>query len=362
MTTPSPVVTLMSDTTAKVLTPSQKRFQKLIKDIDLKKQQLIELETAISKHQHDYHTTYIPLHNALSKCRREFLFRLDTLYTAPGLSKTTKKKLQYLLCEIADACLYEEDDETVKKIYNKYSGSDYDAEQYEEDTEIATMMAKLMGMSTDDETTTPEAFFEQLYGKMTQEEQETKGTWEQEAWQHKQAKNTRKKSAKALEKEAKAKEAERQISQSIRDIYRQLAKALHPDQEQDPQAREQKTLLMQRVNDAYQNKSLLTLLELQLEVEQIDKSDLENLSEERLSHYNTILKTQYEELKQELADVAFSFTRTHNLHPSQRITPKFVASHIKNATKDIQTSIASIQHDLRSITTAADVTFWVKYI
>ena len=51
------------------------------------------------------------------------------------------------------------------------------------------------------------------------------------------------------------------MSQSIREVYRKLAGALHPDRESDPQERERKTALMQRVNQAYAKNNLLQLLD-----------------------------------------------------------------------------------------------------
>ncbi len=41
-----------------------------------------------------------------------------------------------------------------------------------------------------------------------------------------------------------------QATQSVREVYRKLASALHPDRETDERQREAKTALMQRVNQA----------------------------------------------------------------------------------------------------------------
>ncbi len=49
-------------------------------------------------------------------------------------------------------------------------------------------------------------------------------------------------------KESQQQVEEQQTSQSIRELYRKLVSALHLDREPDPQERERKTLLMQRIN------------------------------------------------------------------------------------------------------------------
>lgn len=86
----------------------------------------------------------------------------------------------------------------------------------------------------------------------------------------------------------------------MREVYRKLASALHPGREPDERQREAKTALMQRVNQAYEANDLLVLLELQLQIEQIDASQIANASEQRLKHYNKVLSDQLTELKLEL--------------------------------------------------------------
>ncbi len=72
----------------------------------------------------------------------------------------------------------------------------------------------------------------------------------------------------------------------------------------DPQERERKTALMQRANQAYQKNNLLQLLELQLELEHIDQSSINSLSEDRLKYD---LKKQLRELGQEILHVEIGF-------------------------------------------------------
>ena len=52
-----------------------------------------------------------------------------------------------------------------------------------------------------------------------------------------------------------------EASQSVRDVYRKLVSALHPDREADGAERERKTALMQRANQAYERNDLLELLD-----------------------------------------------------------------------------------------------------
>jgi len=102
---------------------------------------------------------------------------------------------------------------------------------------------------------------------------------------------------------ARRDQAEKQVNQSLREVFRKLVSALHPDRESDPIERARKNQLMQRVNQAYDANDLLTLLGLQLEIEQIDAAHLSSISAERLAHYNQILREQLTQLEAELASV-----------------------------------------------------------
>jgi hypothetical protein len=102
---------------------------------------------------------------------------------------------------------------------------------------------------------------------------------------------------------AKREQAAKEVSQSLRDVFRKLVSVLHPDREPDTTERVRKNQLMQRANQAYDANDLLTLLGLQLEIEQIDAAHLSSTSAERLAHYNQILREQLTRLEAELESV-----------------------------------------------------------
>ena len=112
---------------------------------------------------------------------------------------------------------------------------------------------------------------------------------------------------------ARKEQAQREASQSVRDVFRRLASALHPDRETDPGERERKTMLMQRANEAYARDDLLALLNLQLELDHIDADHLAGLSKERIASYNHVLRDQVRALEQEIANATASYKRALNL-------------------------------------------------
>src|SRR5262249_35645281 len=85
-----------------------------------------------------------------------------------------------------------------------------------------------------------------------------------------------------LEKEERLRQAEEIRKKSIATIYRELAKVLHPDLEQDPARRQQKDVLMQELTVAYRNNDLHTLLRLELKWIQCETGNLDRLTDEKL--------------------------------------------------------------------------------
>lgn len=88
-------------------------------------------------------------------------------------------------------------------------------------------------------------------------------------------------------------------------IYKQLAKALHPDLEQDPQMQARKQTLMQELTKANREGDLHTLLRLEMDwlTREAGGGDLRGVGEEKLGIYVELLEEQIEELQTEVREV-----------------------------------------------------------
>lgn len=96
------------------------------------------------------------------------------------------------------------------------------------------------------------------------------------------------------------------LQRYIRSLYLMLVKNIHPDLEQDPEKKQQRTDLMQKVTHAYQQLDLYELLKARkelLEIEQdqapITGSGDESGELEQLKQYIRILKSQQQEIQSE---------------------------------------------------------------
>jgi hypothetical protein len=92
---------------------------------------------------------------------------------------------------------------------------------------------------------------------------------------------------------------------SIANVYKQLARVLHPDLEPDTERQKYKVQLMQELTVAYRQNDLHTLLRLEMQWIENEGGDVDRLTEEKLEVYNEVLGDQVEGLQQRLMGLMF---------------------------------------------------------
>lgn len=160
-----------------------------------------------------------------------------------------------------------------------------------------------------------------------------------------------------MRREQRAKE----VSQSLREIYRKLASALHPDREQDSDARQRKTALMQRVNQAYDANDLLTLLSLQLEIEQIDADHLASVPPQRLAHYNKVLREQLADLEAEVERHVAPFRHSVGLGAGAPLNEATVEHHLNASVAQLRRANRELREDVTALRDPDVLRQWVKH-
>lgn len=323
------------------LTKPQKLFNSLIKKIDKERRLLETWQTTILLYRQKQADEFAPQVKKYNELRTKLVYLFDQVCLNKIFTKKERAALQDLICHIAGDLLEEKEDDELKRIYNKHSGSDFDTEIAEEQSVLKAMMENMLDIDLGDDIdfNSPEKLMAHLHDKM-QEKLESKEQFKQERLKK------RKKTARQLAKEAKEQEESQNISKSIQDVYRQLARALHPDREQDETERNRKTALMQRVNMAYTSRDLLKLLELQLEVEQIDQATINTMTEERLTYYNRILTGQLAELRDEISALRDRLSMQFNIPPDAVSTPSKVMKVLEMTIKNIKHDINELNEDL----------------
>jgi hypothetical protein len=339
----------------KSVSRARKQFNTLIKQLEGARARLAAWEDAMPAIRAQAEREFEPLAQAYSAHQRNVVLLLDQMYAHKALSQRERTKLDDLICALALEFLVDGDDVELKDIYNRHSGGDFDAESAEEGAALREMLETLTGMPVDADLDlrSPEAVLEALAAQMGRH-----------ADQQEQAAQTRTgqrpKPAAALARERRQAEEADRLKQSVRDIFRKLASALHPDRETDAAERTRKTALMQRVNVAYAADDLLGLLELQLEVEQINQASLDSLSEERIRQYNKILTGQLSEIEHETAMVEHVAAMEAGLEVRGRLTPQVVLRRLRADVVEMQAKLDAIPAQLDKFGNVSKLKIWLK--
>ncbi len=339
------------------LSKPQKQFNSLIKKLDAHKALLLDWQDALPRYHLEVSQSYTPLHEKYNDLKAELVLLFDNVFNNNLFKKTDKSKLKYLITDIA-ADLIEDGKKELGPIYDKYAEVSFEDAEIEADEMVGqtvkTMMEMALGIKLDDDAdfSSPEKLAELLHQKAQEKEEKRRQAHE--------SRPQRKKTAKQIERETRQEQEEQTISQSIREAYRKLSSLLHPDREQDPVERERKTELMQRVNAAYAKKDLLKLLELQLEVEQIDPTYINNIAEDRLKYINKVLQDQLEELEQEIQGLIYPLLMQLDIPPYVGFSPEILMGYLKRDIQEMKINIKEIKQDLNVFREPSAVKSWLK--
>lgn len=102
-----------------------------------------------------------------------------------------------------------------------------------------------------------------------------------------------------LAKERKRLEIEEARNRDLKSLFKQLAKAFHPDLEPDPLLRQHKQVWMQRLNTAYAASDLREMLQLEMEWLGEEATNLTTAGDEKLKVYCMVLKEQVDDLRRQ---------------------------------------------------------------
>lgn len=334
------------------LSKGQKTFNTLVEKIAARRDKLAQWQAAAEAYQNKVGRDYAPLMQSFHALQADFVHGLDQAVNKPGLTKTERQTVCELIGHLAGNLIAETGDEAIKAIYNKYNDTDFDTEEAASTADMKDAMAQMFGLDAQAvaDAQSPEDLLEQL---MHQVEQRRRADGPD-------AERPRKKTPKQIAKEAQQQVEADQTSLSIREVYRKLVSALHPDREPDRDERTRKTALMQRVNQAYDKKDLLQLLELQLELEHIDASTIAGLSDDRLKHYNKILKEQLAELDMEIEHIQLTLKAGFQMPPYAQLTPASVLPRLAGDVADLQRNVRQIKQDMLLLNDLKAFKAWIK--
>lgn len=326
------------------LTPAQKRFNQLLKQTQTLTDSIEALRTMADQQRQVHTQKVLPLEQQHAELLRQMVFWLDARLKRKGLTKRQTEKTKELLCDMA-AVLAMDGDVEMQAIHDAHAEHTLDEQAQFHVNDFQHFMEGVLGekVGDDDEFESLDDLMEASVKKMAaQREAHAKAHAESQA---KAAAKPKKQTA----AQQKAQSQQQDASTALRTIYRQLASALHPDRETDPQEQQRKTALMKEANAAYERRDLLALLHLQMQAELVDVSQVATLAKEKLAALTSLLKERVAVLHDEMFTLERHIGEEFDYPPYEALSASALQRHVQATLLSMQADIRTMKRDLEAV-------------
>jgi hypothetical protein len=318
-------------------TPGQDRFRFLIDRLEKARHARADWEALVVTFKASDAERIHPLRATLKQVTRDTVFLIDRLLEKKGWSRADQSALKDIACHTAEALLHANpDDAEIRTIFDRHSSMTFQAMKEEEIEELKQDAKTHMGIDLDDaDIKSEEDLVERVYEHMKNAEAQSPG-------------------------HQRAETSDKTAKQFLREIYRKLVSAVHPDREVDAARRAEKTDLMQQINRAYATNDLLTLLEAQLRLELIDPDHVSKISGKRLQQFNRLLAQQLEAATAELRSLQDAFRTDHDLPHGRAINLQNLRLVTQRRTRELRAHINQQKRFLDVLANTGATKRWLK--
>ena len=341
---------------AQPLSAAQKRFNKLLDSIDKFKAQIAEAQRLADTYRSLYSDTLTPLQAQNNAAMRRMALLLDERLERKGLSAAQKKSLIEVLCGLCEL-LAASGDEEMAALHDKHSPQSLREMQEEESARVRNLMKNALGdrldVDLEDESLDPMARLEAFLSAAKAQQADE----EEQAQRHHAAKASKKPPTAAQRKAGQQQEDAKLV---LRQVYRQLASALHPDREKDPAEHRRKTALMSQANAAYAQQDLVTLLHIQQRIAQLEPGAISDMPEARIAAMTTLLKQQAAELEDELLGRQEQLRQAFNLDFFEKPTEASLQRNLTLEAEELEAMRLQMEEDLQMVQDDAGLKRWLK--
>lgn len=152
---------------------------------------------------------------------------------------------------------------------------------------------------------------------------------------------------KVSEKVKKTLEAERLLSLDINSLFKNLAKLIHPDKEQNPKLREQKSQLMRELSGARDTMNIAEILEIKMKVDSLIPENQTDVSfdDSSIKRFIKIIKSKIKELEQSISTRFLSHPVMAEF-PGIKISKESVEKYLKSVKNSNQKNVSELEKQL----------------
>lgn len=343
--------------TGRKLSPAQQSFNKLLSRIHNVTVMLQALDERVHKFQGPHQRAMAALRSQADDQLKAMLLLLHAHLQTLSLSKAQRRDLSQMVADLLLQTEHLQDPELLalldlyysKKEQAQWAQDDAEDIQSLRDLVRATFAANEQPDLPDD----PDALMALLMQRIALNKGPVEG----------QAQPARRKRQKNTRQQQAAEQAEQELldaKTTLRNIYRQLASALHPDRESDPEERTRKTELMSQANAAYERQDLATLLKLQLQTTALDAEAISRMADEKLRTMGTLLKQQLATLEAELQQSEMRASHALGFPVSAKHADHVIERELQRQQDELQHHLKLLQADLDRLRDPAEIKGWIK--
>ncbi len=336
---------------ASQLSPAQKRFNKLLAEIETLATRIDDTRRAMDAHRIASGNTLTPLEQEKAGLMRQMVIWLDQRLQRTGLTAKQKQAAREILCDMAADMAYA-GDEAMQQLHDAHSEQSLNALEKNDAQMMQFFMEDVLGQKLTPDGAPIDNLDDLMRAAIANAKMHDEA--QQAAQAARQAK--RKKTPKQLKEQAQAQDADG----ALRSIYRQLASALHPDRETDPAEQTRKTALMKEANAAYERRDLLALLHLQMQAELVDAEHIAGLAKEKLAVLTALLKERVAVLQHEVHQLEMQARQEFDLPLFGSVTAETLQTHLHNLEKELRRDIAHMQQDLQRVQDDVQLKRWLR--
>lgn len=355
---PSPASTLALSAlkfSAGQLSPAQKRFNQLLTQTETLARKIESTRHATDVHRVLFASRIHPLEKERDGNMRQMALWLANRLTHKGLTAKHKRIASEIICGLA-ASLAVQGDAAMQALHDAHSAQSLADGEKAATAGLQQVMEDVFGESLGEGGNPFQSMDDLMRAAM--EKMQASDAAQQEAIAQRNAK--KKKSPAQLKKEDLAAAQAQDADGALRTLYRQLASALHPDRESDPQEHVRKTALMKEANAAYERRDLLALLQLQLRADLADGDKVATMAKEKLVAMTALLKERVAVLNRELDAVERQAIQEFELPPYSPFSEASLKRHLVLQQQDLQADIAMMQQDLVRVQDDTHLKRWLK--
>ncbi len=367
----------VAGSTAAPASPEHKRFKTLLDKIDKARLRLQTWQEQLPLFAQMHAERVAPLQAAFSQQQRAWAFELEQRLLQGRWTRGETRMLDNRIETLTVALLAQTpDDAELKALHDRHAELDHDAQQQQQ---VDAMRALFEAEGDVDLGSEPIRSIAELLqraqaaNERALQERENnpvyRETMEKAAQARERAERKAQHKAEHQPQSASARRAaaeQQQASQTVREVYRKLASALHPDRidaEATPEQRRLQTERMAAANAAYAAGDLLALLTLQLQIEQVDVARAAGLAAAQLKHVNKLLAEQLRELEAESDERQAALAESYDFVIDKRLDPAHLGRVIQEEIRFIETQRAQIELERRKLTgEPAQAKRWLKQL